>query len=145
MLEDGVPQKIESFQFVQFEQNAPLEERRDPNSQREAFELAADPARRVFVLYLDNLHVNFTDSHRSRVPLTTFMNRVLNPRDLFGVMTTKQSPQDLMLGSQSRFIEEQLDKYWDWGVGARVLEDEEDMMLQVCYPPGTPNHTSLAK
>ena len=134
VLEDGVPQKIESFQFVQFEQNAPLEERRDPNSQREAFELAADPSRRVFVLYLDNLHVDFTGSHRSRVPLTTFMNRVLNPRDLFGVLTTKQRPQDLMLGSQSRFIEEQLDKYWDWGVGARVLEDEEDLMLQVCYP-----------
>ena len=145
VLEDGVLQKIESFQFVEFEQNAPLEERRDPNSQREAFELAADPARRVFVLYLDNLHVNFTDSHRSRVPLTTFMNRVLNPRDLFGVLTTKQSPQDLMLGSQSRFIEEQLDKYWDWGVGARVLEDEEDMMLKVCYPPDTPNNYLLGE
>jgi VWFA-related protein len=141
LLEDGVPQKIESFQFVEFEQNAPLEERRDPNSQREAFELAADPSRRVFVLYLDNLHVNFTGSHRVRVPLTTFMNRVLNPRDLFGVLTTAQRPQDLMLGSQSRFIEEQLDKYWDWGVGgARAPEEEEDMMLLVCYPEGTPNH-----
>ena len=145
VLEDGVPQKIESFQFVQFEQNAPLEERRDPNSQREAFELAADPSRRVFVLYLDNLHVDFTGSHRVRVPLASFMNRVLNPRDLFGVLTTKQRPQDLMLGSQSRFIEEQLDKYWDWGVGARVLEEDEDMMLQVCYPPFSPNHHLLAE
>ena len=145
VLEDGVPQKIESFQFVEFEQNAPLEERRDPNSQREAFELAADPSRRVFVLYLDNLHVDFTGSHRVRVPLVTFMNRVLNPRDLFGVMTTKQRPEDLMLGSQSRFIEQQLDKYWDWGVGARVLEDEEDMMLQVCYPPRSPNSPLVAE
>ena len=145
VLEDGVPQRIESFQFVQFEQNAPLEERRDPNSQREAFELAADPSRRVFVLYLDNLHVGFTDSHRARVPLTTFMNRVLNPHDLFGVMTTVQRPEDLMLGSQSRFVEEQLAKYWDWGVGARVLEDDEDMMLQVCYPPNTPNASLVAE
>ena len=144
VLEDGVRQKVESFQFVEFEQNAPLEERRDPNSQREAFELAADPARRVFVLYLDNLHVSFVGSHRSRVPLTTFMNRVLNPRDLFGVMTTVQRPEDLMLGAQSQFIEEQLDKYWDWGVGARVLEDDEDMMLSVCYPGG-PNATLVAE
>jgi len=139
VLEDGVRQKIESFQFVEFEQNAPLEERRDPNSQREGFELAADPARRVFVLYLDNLHVNFTDSHRSRIPLTTFMNRVLNPRDLFGVLTTVQRPEDLMLGSQSRFIEEQLDKYWYWGQGGPILDDDEDLMLQVCYPPRSPN------
>ena len=139
VLEDGVRQKIESFQYVEFEQNAPLEERRDPNSQREAFELAADPARRVFVLYLDNLHVNFTDSHRSRIPLTVFMNRVLNPRDLFGVLTTVQRPEDLMLGSQSRFIEEQLDKYWYWGQGGPILDDDEDVMLQVCYPPNSPN------
>ena len=139
VLEDGVPQKIESFQFVEFEQNAPLEERRDPNSQREAFELAADPSRRVFVLYLDNLHVHFTDSHRSRVPLSAFMNRVLNPRDLFGVLTTVQRPEDLILGSQSRFIEEQLDKYWYWGQGGPILDDDEDVMLQVCYPPNTPN------
>ena len=27
-------------------------------------------------------------------------------------------------------IEEQLTKYWDWGRGSRVLEDDEDLMLQ---------------
>ena len=145
VLEDGVPQKVESFQFVQFEQNAPVEERRDPNSQRDAFDLAADPSRRVFVLYLDNLHVDVTGSHRVRVPLSTFMNRVLNPRDLFGVMTTKQRPQDIMLGSQSRFIEEQLAKYWDWGVGGRVLEDEEDLILQTCYGSSRENAPLLAE
>ena len=133
VLEDGVPQKIESFQFVRYEQNTPVEERRDPNSQRDAFALAADPSRRVFVIYLDHKHVDFTDSHRIRVPLITFLNRILNPRDLFGVMTTLQRPEDLMLGAQSLLIEEQLTKYWDWGSGARVLEDEEDMMLATCY------------
>src|SRR5688572_26142216 len=40
VLEDGVPQKIESFQFVRYERNAALGERRDPNSQREGFQLA---------------------------------------------------------------------------------------------------------
>jgi VWFA-related protein len=145
VLEDGAPQKIESFQFVRYEQNNPVEERRDPNSQREAFDLAADPSRRVFVIYLDHQHVDFTDSHRIRAPLITFLNRVLGPRDLFGVLTTKQRPEDLMLGAQSLFIEEQLTKHWDWGRGARVLEDEEDEMLAACYAADPANGPLLGE
>jgi VWFA-related protein len=132
VLEDGVVQKISSFEFVRFPQSNPVEERRDPNSQREGFQLAADPSYRVFVIYLDNLHVNFTGSHNVRTPLITFLNRVLGPKDLFGVITTAQSVNDLMLGQKTEFIEEQLTKYWDWGRGARVLEDEQDLMLEAC-------------
>jgi VWFA-related protein len=134
VLEDGVPQKIESFQFVQFPQSNPAEERRDPNSQREGFQLAADPSYRVFVIYLDNLHVDFTGSWQARVPLITFLNRVLGPKDLFGVLTTIHSVEDLMLGQQTLMIEEQLTKYWDWGRGARVGEDPADLMLEACFP-----------
>ncbi len=138
VLEDGVAQKIETFQFIQFPQNNPAGERRDPNSQREGFQLAADPSYRVFVVYLDNLHVDFGDSHRARVPLITFLNRVLGPKDLFGVLTTKQRPSDLMLGQQTLMIEEQLTKYWDWGTGSRVVEDDEDLMLRACFDAEAP-------
>ena len=134
IFEDGVAQKIETFQFVQFPQNTPAEERRDPNSQREGFQLAADPTYRVFVIYLDNLHVEFGSSAHARRPLITFLNRVLGPKDLFGVLTTLQRPEDLMLGQQTLVIEEQLNKYWDWGTGSSVREPEEDLMLQVCFP-----------
>lgn len=133
ILEDGVPQKIESFEYVEYEQNSPVESRRDPNSQRDGFQLAADPTYRVFVVYLDNLHVDFKGSHSARVPLITFLNQVLGPRDLFGVLTTAQDVKDLMLGQQTLFIEEQLTKYWDWGRGARVVDDDEDMMIRSCF------------
>ena len=133
LLEDGVLQKIDSFQFVRYERNTPLEARRDPNSQREGFQLAADPAYRVFVIYLDNLHVDFKGSHAIRQPLITFMNKVLGAQDLFGVLTTRQSVNDLMLGQKTEFIEEQLTRYWDWGRGARVLEDDADLMIEACF------------
>ena len=133
ILEDGVAQAIESFEYVEFPQSNPVEQRRDPNSQREGFQLAADPTYRVFVVYLDNLHVDFKGSHSSRGPLITFLNQVLGPKDLFGVLTTAQDVKDLMLGQQTLFIEEQLTKYWDWGTGSRVIEDEEDMMIQSCF------------
>lgn len=131
VLEDGIVQKISSFEFMRFPPST-LEERRDPNSQREGFQLAADPSYRVFVIYLDNVHVNFTGSHNVRAPLITFLNRVLGPKDLFGVITSAQSVHDLMLGQKTEFIEEQLTKYWDWGRGARVLEDDQDLMLSAC-------------
>lgn len=89
LLEDGVPQKIDSFQFIQYDQHTPSTERRDPHSQRDAFQLAADPSYRVFVIYLDNLHVQFSGSHAVRQPLVTFLNRVLGRNDLFGVLTTR--------------------------------------------------------
>jgi VWFA-related protein len=84
------------------------------------------------VIYLDNLHVHFTGSHNIRAPLITFLNQVLGPKDLFGVITTAQSVNDLMLGQKTEFIEEQLTKYWDWGSGARVREDDQDLMLEAC-------------
>ena len=134
VLEDGVVQKISSFEFVEFPPST-VEERRDPNSQREGFQLAADPSYRVFVIYLDNLHVDFGGSHRIRAPLITFLNQVLGSKDLFGVITTAQSVNELMLGQRTEFIEEQLTKYWDWGRGARVLEDDQDLMLEACGLP----------
>jgi VWFA-related protein len=133
VLEDGVAQKIESFEYVEFPQNNPVETRRDPNSQREGFQLAADPTYRVFVVYLDNLHVDFRGSHASRVPLITFLNRVLGPKDLFGVLTTAQDVKDLVLGQQTLMIEEQLSRYWDWGRGGRVTDDDADLMLESCF------------
>src|SRR3954453_23308528 len=41
ILEDGKPQKIESFDFVNFETYTPASSRRDPQSQRESFDKAA--------------------------------------------------------------------------------------------------------
>lgn len=136
VFEDGVPQKIESFQFVRYARNTPVDERRDPNSQRDAFQLAADPLYRVFVIYLDNLHVDFSGSHAVRQPLITFINEVLGANDLFGLLTTQHSINELILGQKTEMIEEQLTKYWDWGRGGRVLEDDEDLFIAACYPNG---------
>ena len=138
ILEDGVPQRIESFEFVTFPQSNPVDKRQDPNSQRDSFLLAADPSYRVFAIYLDNLHVDFAGSHQARLPLINFLNRVLGPKDLFGLLTARSRAQDLVLGQKTDFIEEQLTKHWDWGRGARVLDDEEDLIIQQCFSGENP-------
>src|SRR5688500_9147637 len=43
ILEAGIPQKIESSDFIRFDTFTPQAERRDPETQREGFVAAADP------------------------------------------------------------------------------------------------------
>ena len=66
VLEDGVAQKIESFEHVVIRSAGPQETRREPSSQRESLQEAANPRNRVFVIFLDTTHVSVNGSHRSR-------------------------------------------------------------------------------
>src|SRR4029453_11913813 len=50
ILEDGKPQAIESFDFIRFDTFTPEAERREPSSQREGVDMAADPRNPVFVI-----------------------------------------------------------------------------------------------
>ena len=101
LLEDGKPQTIDRIEFIEHQQFTPLAERRDPNSQRDGFELAKNPSYRVFVLYLDAFHVDFSGSHAVRVPITDLLNRMMGPQDLFGIMTPLLGIKDLLLGQST--------------------------------------------
>ncbi|HEX6973297.1 MAG TPA: VWA domain-containing protein [Vicinamibacterales bacterium] len=132
VLEDGKPQSIDALQFIKFGAFTAEEERTDPNSQRDAFALAADPNYRVFVLYLDAYHVNVQGSHSLRAPLVNMLKGMLGPRDLFGMLTPRQTPRDLILGRQALMIDEQLAN-WTWGVYDDITYREpEEVTLESC-------------
>jgi VWFA-related protein len=125
LLEDGKPQVIDRVEFINHPEWTPLAERRDPNSQREGFEMAADPKYRVFVLYLDVYHVDFAGGHRVSLPIIDLLNRMMGPQDLFGVMTPYLGIKDLLLGQSTLSIQEQLEKYPYWGLAAKDPSPEE--------------------
>src|SRR5688572_30016047 len=125
LLEDGKPQQIDRCEFIESPKWTPDAERRDPNSQRDGFELARNPNYRVFVLYLDAFHVDFSGSHAVRVPITDLLNRMMGPQDLFGVMTPYLGIKDLLLGQSTLSIQEQLEKYPYWGLVSKELLPEE--------------------
>jgi len=137
VLEDGKPQAIDRLEFIQHQEWTPLAERRDPNSQRDGFELARNPNYRVFVLYLDAFHVDFSGSHAVRVPITDLLNRIMGPQDLFGVMTPLLGIKDLLLGQSTLSIQEQLEKYPHWGLISQQPLPEE-LELDTLYPGLTP-------
>ena len=126
VFEDGKPQKVENFEFVRIEPSLSESERVDPNNQRESLEQAADPHNRVFVVYLDALHVTVEGSHDIRRPLVDTLNRIVAPNDLFGVMTQNIQPRHLVLGRRLMAVEEQLTRHWPWGERHSLTHDPTD-------------------
>jgi VWFA-related protein len=135
VLEDGVAQRIETFERVKIGgalRTAPLT---DPNSQREGNDRAADPRRRVFVLFLDTYHVNRLNSGRAGQALARFLDELLEPEDLVGVMKPDMDVDHLMLGHKSQVIRGGLASMADWGVGDDYTRlDATEQQYMICYP-----------
>jgi len=127
VFEDGKPQAIESFDFFRFEGMTPEAERRDPSSQREGFDLAADPRYRVFVIVVD-LPRSGGDIHHIQEPLAGFLDRVLGPQDLFGFLTSRNTAKDLVLMQKATAVEAQMRDLWR---SLSIDRDEADA-LDMC-------------
>lgn len=133
--EDNTPQTINSFEHIVVQAGGPQEERSEPASVAAANALAADPRRRVFVLYLDTEHSSVEGSHRIKEPLIDLMTRVMGPDDLVGVMTPTMSPSQITFGRRTRVIEEGLRKNWAWGRRDTIILDERENLYSACFPP----------
>ncbi len=121
VLEDGKPQKVESFEFIRISPITPDAERRDPNTAADGNRQAADPHNRVFVVYLDLFHVTIEGSHHSRQAVLPFLMRAIGPTDLFGVMTPEVPINQLTFARRTETLEAELVKYWPWGERSEVL------------------------
>ena len=135
VFEDGVAQKVESFEFVQVRAAGAEEFRREPNTVREAQAMAAADRARIFVIYLDTYFTDLAASHRIQRSLVNMLNRVVGDDDLFAVMTPDMSASDLALARRTTTIEGYLSKYWFWGQRGRLYpEDPVEQRYLECYP-----------
>jgi VWFA-related protein len=119
ILEDGVPQKVDAFEFIRIESNTPEGERRDPRTKAESDQLAADPHNRLFVIYFDIFHSTFEGAHLTRQPILDFLSRTISATDLFAVMTPETDPLRLVFGRQTVTIERELSNSFEWGLRNR--------------------------
>ena len=119
ILEDGKPQTVDSLDFVRFDTFTPEAERYEPSTQREGFDMAADPRNRVFVIFIDLAFsqaagaIQPTNSIKYiEQPLAQFLDRILTPHDLFGFMTSRNTAKDLVLQRKSAVTKEQIADAW---------------------------------
>ena len=139
--EDGKPQSVETFEFIKSEPNAPDEERRDPTSQQDGDRQAADPRNRVFVVYLDPYHTTVVGSRDTRRPILDFLNRTINARDMFGVLTPEIPVGSLVFGRRTETLESELAKHWTWGEAGRAqfARTPVEQQLDLCTRGDAPN------
>ena len=136
VLEDGVAQKIETFEHVLINTGTPPDARVEPNSVREGERLAANPRNRVFVVFLDVPHVQVTSSHAIKEPLIRLFGRMMGPDDLIAVMTPDMSPTQITFGRKTEVIERGLRDNWPWGMRDSLRpHDKREELYEVCYPP----------
>jgi VWFA-related protein len=148
VLEDGVLQKIETFEYVRVAPAGPSEIRVEPDSVRAARSMAENARSRVFVVFLDTGHVENQASHAIRRPLVNLLNRVLGPDDLVAVMTPEMSAAALTLARRTQVVEEMLARYWPWGKRDDLaLTDPEEQKYELCYPdtPRCPENRQIVR
>jgi VWFA-related protein len=132
--EDGVPQKVDSFEHIVVRGGGPQADRIEPSSQREMLQAAENPRHRVFVIFLDAPNVGVAGSHHIAGPIIRLINRILGPDDLVGVMTPTMSAADVVLSRRTEVTEEQLTKHWSWGSRFGLMKDDREESYEVCYP-----------
>jgi VWFA-related protein len=138
VFEDNTPQKIDTFEHIVVQPAGPQEALPEPSSVTAANALAADPRRRVFVIYLDNQHVGVEGSFAIKEPLIELMQRMMGPDDLVGVMFPTMSPSQITFGRRTKVIEEGLRENWPWGRRHTLMLDERENLYASCFPPVSP-------
>lgn len=133
ILEDGVPQKVELFEFVGGAAPEPETSRRDPNTVAESREAAADPRARAFVTYLDIPHVSIAGAHRSRMPLVELLNRLITANDVFSVISSEHDVATMTFARRVTAIEDQLARYWAWGFRDSLIRTPDEDGLWSCF------------
>ena len=131
--EDGVAQKIETFEYVEV-RSAPQELRQEPNTIAESRNMMRNPRARLFVLFLDIPNVTVHGSWNVREPLVRFMDRVLGEDDLIGIMTPMMSPADIVFGRKTQVLAGGLRDKWPFGERHTLAIDDKDVLYKVCYP-----------
>ena len=134
VLEDGVAQKLSTFEYVQVRTGDPQDTRRDPNSIQESRDAMRDPRARVFVLFLDVPHVTIDGTWHAREPLVRLIDRALGPDDLVGVMTPRMAATDIVFARKTEMVESGLRDKWPWGERHTLAEDEVDHLFDACFP-----------
>jgi VWFA-related protein len=134
VFEDDKPQKVESFEHVLIESGGPQSERSEPNSIDASRQLIANPRNRVFVLFLDSAHVSIDGSWHAREPLIRFVDRLLGPDDLVGIMTPTMSAADVVFARKTVVLADGLRSLWPWGTRDTLIEDDRDRQYDTCFP-----------
>jgi VWFA-related protein len=134
--EDGVLQKLDSVEFVDPGPAVPEAVRVEPNTVQQAMDAATDPRARLFVIFIDTYHLQWTSGYRAYMAFADMLGRQIGERDLVALMTPEMSAASITFGRKTAVIEEVLQRHFDiTRSGSGVNLDEDDNWYIACYGP----------
>ncbi len=143
LLEDRTLQTIEQFAPVVIRAAGIPSTRTDPRSPEASRQAATEPRARVFVLFLDVMHVDGTVSQRIAGPLIDALRKLIGPDDLVAIVTPQTSARSITFTRQISTIEDALNR--PWGVRDRTdIADPVERRYADCYPGVPPSPTTIA-
>ena len=135
--EDGVVQTIRSFEAIRHDPNPVVGlPRRNPSTVAESNAMAADPRRRLFVVFLDTYHVDRAGSMRVRKTLEAFFRTSFEADDLIAYLTPHMSGADISFSTTTEPLLAYLRDNPIWGVADEAPGAETDALerdLQRCF------------
>ncbi|HZI80541.1 MAG TPA: VWA domain-containing protein [Vicinamibacterales bacterium] len=114
LLEDGVPQTIDSFERVVV---AP-----------------GSPRSRVFVVFVDTYHTTIEDEPSARVPLVRLLDRLLDRDDLVALASPELAAADLAFRRKGDVISDLMQADWAWARrGRRRAPGSKEALYDQCF------------
>ena len=144
VFEDRSAQTIEQFERVTISTSRTTPQRREPTSLSESRDMAGDPRTRVFVLFLDTLHVDPIQSRTIGKPLIDLLDNLIGPDDVFAVMTPRMAGRDLTFARKTTGIGQVLGNDW-WSERWNVAADDTERLYLRCYGPDGPTGAMTAR
>jgi VWFA-related protein len=135
--EDGVLQKLETFEHVMVASGGAPASRVEPRTVEESRQAAADPRSRLFVVFIDKPHLKQSSGYYMRGPLINLLNRVIGDDDLVAMMTPDMSARDIMFTRRTDRIAARLQGMLPLNIGTRdrlVNRDPVEELYERCYP-----------
>ena len=133
LLEDRVPQAIDQFSSVVIRAGGAPTPRPDPRTVEEGRQAATDARARVFILFLDALHVDGAASKTIARPLVDALRRVIGPDDLVAIVSPQTPIRTVTFTRQLATIESALSR--EWGLRDRPdFLDSTEQRYADCYP-----------
>jgi VWFA-related protein len=138
VFEDGVRQRIETFEHVRVPATAAALAQAEPEAPAEPSE---DARSRVFVIFIDTHSTRLEGQSELRLALVRFLDQLLGPTDLVGLMTPEMRASDLALGRRATVISDLAnDERWLRRIAGP--ENLKDFAWENCYPSQSPRAVS---
>jgi VWFA-related protein len=128
--EDGVKQEVVSFVLVDggrvYNETAPPPPPGAPGVILPSTRPASDVAGRIFVIFVDDLHLDFRLTHRVRTLFKTIASELIHEGDMFAVVSSGPSSIEIPLTYDRRRLDEAREKIQGGGLSPNeILESIE--------------------